>query len=149
MIQITSVLMLFLVPLRPADIPANQIYLGEHIEPITAIRVQKGWVAPTLSMVLTPYEFIELKSAIEHSPDLCTHAIDLAVKQCSAGLQREKEIMLGRETSDQQLITAYEQRLKIIEGELQVSYKQNKILMYLATGLSAIAGSATIYAILK
>jgi len=57
--------------------------------------------------------------------------------------------MLGRETSDQQLITAYEQRLKIIEGELQISYKQNKILMYLATGLSAIAGSATIYAILK
>ena len=140
---------LFLTPLRPADIPANQIYLGEHIEPITAIKVQQGWVAPTLSMVLTPFEFTELKSAIEHSPDLCTHAIGVAVKQCQSGLEREKNIFLGREASDAQLITAYENRLKMIEGELQLSYKQNKMLMYLAAGLSAIAGSATIYAIMK
>ena len=147
--HLLTALLLFLTPLRPADIPANQIYLGEQIEPITAIKVQKGWVAPTLSMVLTPFEFIELKSAIEHSPDLCTHAIDMAVKQCQAGLNREKNIFLKREASDQQLLQAYEERLKIIEVELQASYKQNKMLMYLATGLSAIAGSATIYAILK
>ncbi len=144
-----TALVLFLTPLRPADIPANQIYLGEHIEPITAIKVRQGWVAPGLSMVLTPFEFTELKSAIENSPDLCTHAIGMAVKQCQSGLKREQQIFLDREANDAQLITSYENRLKMIETELQTSYKQNKMLMYLAAGLSAIAGSATIYAIMK
>jgi len=148
MIYFLSLLMI-LTPLKPADIPANQIYLGKGIEPITAIKVQKGWVAPTLSMVLTPFEFIELKSALENSPDLCTYAIDKAIEQCMSGLKREKKIMLNREISDQQLLKAYESRLKLVESELLTSYKQNKILMYVASSLTAIAIGATTYAVMK
>ncbi len=147
--HILSTLIIYLLPLLPAELPANQIYMGQGIEPITAIKVKRGWLAPTLSMVLTPYEWIRLKSALEGSPDLCTFAINEAIDTCLQGQKREQTIMLNREISDAQLITAYESRLKIIESELQSSYKQNKILMYISAGVGVIATAATTMAILK
>lgn len=141
-----SLLLSVATPLLPADIPANEIYLGPGISPIETFKIKQGFVADTDYQVMTVFNFIRLKSALEGSPDLCVFAIDQAIKQCQEGLQREQDIYLNREADDQLIIKSYETRLKSIELELHNAYKSNKILMYTIGAVSLLAASSlTLY----
>ena len=108
-----------------------------------------GHVVGQTSILMTPYEFVRVKSAIEGQGDLCNWAVEEAVKACTAQMDEEIQRALHREDNDKELLKAYEQRLKVIEEDLHASYKQNKIMLYLSASLGAIALSATTYAILK
>ena len=143
-----STLLIILAPLLPDNIPSNMIYMGQGVAPIHSIKVKKGFVADDTYMILTPYNFVRVKSAIENSPDLCTLAIDETVKTCQKGLEREKQIMQQRERNDAEILKAYETRLSALESELQISYQQNKILIWVASGCALVATvSATVAAI--
>jgi|SRR5210317_731096 len=148
MINLLSAL-LFFTPLLPADLPPTMIYMGKGLEPVATIKVKMGHVVGQTSILMTPYEFVRVKSAIEGQGDLCNWAVEEAVKACTAQMDEEIQRALHREDNDKELLKAYEQRLKVIEEDLHASYKQNKIMLYLSASLGAIALSATTYAILK
>jgi len=148
MINLLSAL-LFFTPLLPADLPPTMIYMGKGLEPVATIKVRKGHVVGQTSILMTPYEFVRVKSAIEGQGDLCNWAVEEAVKACTAQMDEEIQRALHREDNDKELLKAYEHRLKVIEEDLHASYKQNKIMLYLSASLGAIALSATTYAILK
>lgn len=143
-----STLLIILAPLLPDNIPPNMIYMGQGVAPIHSIKVKKGFVADDTYMILTPYNFVRVKSALENSPDLCTLAIDETVKACQKGLEREKQIMQQRERNDAEILKAYETRLSALESELQISYQQNKMLIWVTSGFALVATvSATVAAI--
>ena len=101
--------------------------MGPHVEPIHSIKVKKGHVVESTSMLLTPSNFIRLKSFVQNSPDLCTLAVNESVKKCLEGLEREQQIMLDREHDDKELIKAYESRLLSAEAALSASSKKQKM----------------------
>ena len=100
-------------------------------------------------MILTPYNFVRVKSALENSPDLCTLAIDETVKTCTQGLEREKQIMQQREQNDAQILLAYESRLSALESELQIANKHNKIMVWVTSAVGLVATVSTTIAILR
>lgn len=141
-------LLFFFTSLLPANIPANMIYMGPSIDPIPAIKIKRGYVSDSTYMLMTPYHFIRVKSAIENSPDLCTLAIDESIKKCMEGMEREQEIMQIREHDDKALIKAYETRLVKVERELETTLEKNAVLLWTTVGLSLITtASITITAL--
>jgi hypothetical protein len=148
MISLLVSLSLILTPVLPENIPAQLIYLGKGVEPIHSIKVRKGYVVDTTSILLTPFNFIRIKSILEGSPDLCVYAIDQAVQQCQEGIAREQQITLERENNDAEIIAAYESRLKLIEDDLVDTQLKNKILIWSSVSLALLSSiSITIAAI--
>ena len=145
--MISPLLLFILTSLLPANIPPNLIYMGPHVEPIHSIKVKRGHVVDGTSMLLTPSNFIRLKSVVENSPDLCTLAVDESIKKCLEGLEREQKIMLNREHDDQVLIKAYESRLLSIEADLRTSEKKKRVLLYTAVSLALVATASITLAI--
>ena len=138
---------IFLTPL--VDIPPTAIWLGKGIEIIQGEKIKAGEVAKTNKMMLTIHDFIRLKSAMESSTDLCSWAITETYNECIQGSQRQLDIALNRESNQNELITAYEHRLKQTESELNNSKNYNKILLYVSGGLAIIAASTTTLFIVK
>lgn len=149
MINLVLSSLLFLTPLIPADLPPTMIYMGKGLEPVATIKVKKGFVVGQTSILMTPYEFVRVKSSIEGSGDLCNWAVEEAVNACLDQMKIEVDRALAREADDKAIIRAYEKRLVTLEDDLQASYKRNKIMLYVSAGLGAIALSATTYALLK
>ena len=139
MISFLVSLSLILTPVLPENIPATLIYLGRGVEPIHSLKVKKGFVVDETSILLTPFNFVRIKSILEGSPDLCTYAIDSAIDECLEGMKRAEAIALDREHNDAQIITAYEVRLDKLEKSLAASYKQRNILLYSIGGVSLVA----------
>ena len=94
-------------------------------------------------MGLSVYDFVRLKGALESSTDLCQWAIEESVKECMSGMQTQIDIAINRESSQVELIQAYEHRLKQTETALSKSEDYNKILLYVAGGLAIVSASAT------
>ena len=132
-----------MLPLKPADFPANMVWMGQGLEPVATIKVKKGHVVGQTSILITPYEFIRLKSAVEGSDDLCTWAVDEAVKSCLNSMKEATDRATNRETNDAELIKAYETRLKLTENSLIKLERHNKIMLYVAGGLALVASSTT------
>jgi hypothetical protein len=117
--------------------------MGQGLEPVATIKVKKGHVVGRTSILITPYEFIRLKSAVEGSDDLCTWAVDEAVKSCLNSMKEATDRATNRETNDAELIKAYETRLKTTENSLIKLERHNKIMLYVAGGLALVASSTT------
>lgn len=145
-----SLLLTLSTPLLPDNIPASAIYMGKGLELVETFKIKKGWVSDSTYQVITPYNFIRLKGAVEGSSDLCLFAVDEALKECEAGLDRERELFLNREVDDQLIIKSYEARLNAIELELSKAQKTNTLLVYVMSGLGVIAASSlTLYIVSK
>jgi len=119
------------------------VWMGQGLEPVATIKVKKGHVVGRTSILITPYEFIRLKSAVEGSDDLCTWAVDEAVKSCLNSMKEATDRATNRETNDAELIKAYETRLKLTEKSLIKLERHNKIMLYVAGGLALVASSTT------
>jgi len=132
-----------MLPLKPADFPANMVWMGQGLEPVATIKVKKGHVIGRTSILITPYEFIRLKSAVEGSDDLCTWAVDEAVESCLNSMKEATDRATDRETNDTELIKAYETRLNVTEKSLIKLERHNKIMLYVAGGLALVASSTT------
>jgi len=144
-------ILLILTPLKPDDIPPNWIYLGQGVEPIKAIKVDTDFDLKIKqpSALLTVPEFIRLKSALENSPDLCVWAIDEALKECEKGMTKALNEAYTREVDHLDIIKAYETRLLKLEDALKKEKKYNKIMLYVAGGLSFVATITTTLYIIK
>jgi len=145
-----SLLLTLSTPLLPNNIPPSAIYMGKGLELVETFKIKKGWVSDSTYQVITPYNFIRLKGAVEGSSDLCLFAVDEALKECEAGLDRERELFLNREVDDQLIIKSYEARLNAIELELSKAQKTNTLLVYVMSSLGVIAASSlTLYIVSK
>jgi hypothetical protein len=145
-----SVILTIATPLLPNNIPASAIYMGKGLELVETFKIKHGWISDGVYQVITPYNFIRLKSAVEGSSDLCLFAVDEALKECERGLNRERDLFLNRESDDQLIIKSYEHRLKTIESELQNAQSTNTMLIYVASSLGVIAASSlTLYIVSK
>ena len=138
---------IFLSPL--VDIPPTAIWLGKGIEIIQGEKIKAGETASTTKMMLSIGDFVRLKSAMESSTDLCSWAITETANECMKGAKRQLDIALNRESSQKDLLTAYEHRLKQTESALNDSENYNKILLYVSGGLAIIAASTTTLFIAK
>jgi len=143
MISLFLSLSLIFTPLLPENIPATLIYLGKGVEPLHSIKVKKGFVVEETSILFTPYNFVRLKSILEGSPDLCTWAIDEAIKSCQKGMERAQNIALDREHNDAEIMKAYELRLQLLEESLAASQKQRNLLLWSIGGVSLVAVAST------
>jgi len=146
MINIFLSALLVLMPLKPANIPPNWIYLGEKVEPIKGIKAERGFVLSFEGAVLTVPDFIRIKSIIEGSKDICVYAVDSALKECNDGMTKALSEAHGRETNHFEIITAYESRLgkyelqiDNLEESLQTEKKKSKMLLFIASGLGVVA----------
>jgi len=131
-------LIVFLTPIAPlSDIPPTSIPIiqGEKLKPGDEIK--------TIKMALSVYDFVRLKGALESSTDLCQWAIEESVKECMHGMKTQLDIAINRESSQVELIQAYEHRLKQTETALSEAEKYNKILLYVSGGLAIVSASAT------
>lgn len=142
MISFILSLSLILEPLLPANIPPNWIYMGAGLKPIQAVKIDRGFEIKEPSALLTIHDFIRLKSAFENSPDLCTYAIDEALKECRKGTEKQLSIAFSREQDDKLIIQAYEARLDKTEKALIDAQEQSKIYKYSTLGFGAVALSS-------
>jgi len=137
-------IIVFLTPIAPlSDIPPTSIWLGKGIPIIQGEKLKPGDEIKTIKMALSVYDFVRLKGALESSTDLCQWAIEESVKECMSGMQTQIDIAINRESSQVELIQAYEHRLKQTETALSKSEDYNKILLYVAGGLAILSASAT------
>lgn len=137
-------LVIFLSPLAPlSDIPPTSIWLGKGIPIIQGEKLKPGDEIKTIKMALSVYDFVRLKGALEGSTDLCQWAIEESVKECMNGMKTQLDIAINRESSQVELIQAYEHRLKQTETALSEAERYNKILLYVAGGLAIVSASAT------
>jgi hypothetical protein len=137
-------IIVFLTPIAPlSDIPPTSIWLGKGIPIIQGEKLKPGDEIKTIKMGLSVYDFVRLKGALESSTDLCQWAIEESVKECMSGMQTQIDIAINRESSQVELIQAYEHRLKQTETALSKSEDYNKILLYVSGGLAVLAASTT------
>ena len=136
-------LVLVLTPLLPADIPPTLIYLGPGVDPIHSLKLKMGGPMPYAGLVLTPANWVRLKSALEGAPDLCVWAVDEAIKRCEQGAREQADILLNRETEDKAIISAYEIRLQ--KSELALESAIEEAVMYKWT--STIIGTVLVGAL--
>jgi len=137
-------IIVFFTPIAPlSDIPPTSIWLGKGIPIIQGEKLKPGDEIKTITMGLSVYDFVRLKGALESSTDLCQWAIEESVKECMNGMKTQLDIAINRESSQVELIQAYEHRLKQTETALSEAEKYNKILLYVAGGLAIVSASAT------
>ena len=143
-------IIVFLTPIAPlSDIPPTSIWLGKGIPIIQGEKLKPGDEIKTITMGLSVYDFVRLKGALEGSTDLCQWAIEESVKECMSGMKTQLDIAINRESSQVELIQAYEHRLKQTETALSEAERYNKILLYVAGGLAIVSASATTLFIIR
>jgi len=133
--------LIFLTPL--VDIPPTAIWLGKGISVIQGEKIKAGETAKSTNMMLSVHDFVRLKSAMENSTDLCSWAITETYNECMQGAKRQLDLALNRESSQTDLIAAYEHRLKTTETSLSKLENYNKILLYVVSGLAIVTASTT------
>jgi len=143
-------LIVFLTPIAPlSDIPPTSIWLGKGVPIIQGEKLKPGDEIKTIKMALSAYDFVRLKGALESSTDLCQWAIEESVKECMHGMKTQLDIAINRESSQVELIQAYEHRLKQTETALSEAERYNKILLYVSGGLAVLASTTTLFFIRK
>jgi hypothetical protein len=139
MINYLLALTLFLEPLLPANIPPNWIYMGSKVKPIQAIKVEPDFNVSFHGALLNINDFLRIKSVIENAPDVCTFAIDEAVKECKKGRDRSLTIALNRETDIRETLKSYEVRLAKTEQLLIEEQLRTKMFIYSTAGFGVIS----------
>ena len=112
--------LLFFTPILTDATPANTIFLGEHLPPITATRTQcKSSTGFCMSVSLT--EFLQLKDIAQNTPSLCQIAVDKTVDACKLQAAELADVVSGREQKDAEVIAAYQAENARIEELLNAS----------------------------
>ena len=110
---------LFFTPL----LPANSIYLGEHLPPIHAERQVCNSITG-FCMLVTLSEFLQLKDIAQNQPDLCKIAVRESAQTCANEAQDLADLVSGREIETQKLIDAYQVQLADVDNQLLKSERR-------------------------
>tara|TARA_R100001015_G_C4624036_1_gene182040 strand:+ start:779 stop:1222 length:444 start_codon:yes stop_codon:yes gene_type:complete len=112
--------LLFFTPILTDVTPANTIFLGEHLPPISATRTRcNSSTGFCMSVSLT--EFLQLKDIAQNSPSLCEVAVNEAADACKNQAAELAEVVIGREQKDAEVIAAYQVENSRIDALLKRS----------------------------
>ena len=112
--------LLFFTPILTDATPANTIFLGEHLPPISATRTRcNSSTGFCMSVSLT--EFLQLKDIAQNSPSLCQVAVNEAADACKNQAAELAEVVIGREQKDAEVIAAYQVENSRIDALLNTS----------------------------
>ena len=100
-------------PLHASVDPALMICMGGYLPPVVAERWQV-LDQPTL-MTISVHDWLRLKDAIHHSPNLCKAAVDATAESCVKEAEKLAQIVSKRETDDQKLIESLKRSLEAQE----------------------------------
>jgi len=113
-------ILLFFTPILTDATPANTIFLGEHLPPISATRTRcNSSTGFCMSVSLT--EFLQLKDIVQNSPSLCQVAVNEAADACKNQAAQFADVVNGREQKDAEVIAAYQTENSRIDALLNTS----------------------------
>ncbi len=133
-------LIIWLSPLIPEQVPANTIYMGEHIKPIVGERSRCKSLTG-FCMTLTLGNFLQVKDAIQNQPGLCHLAVTSTASACRDSAESLASLVSQRTVEDQQIIDSYKVKLSAVERTLAETEQKRfkwKWVSASLVGLSAI-----------
>ena len=110
-------LIIWLSPLVPEQIPANTIYMGEHVKPVVGER-SKCESLTGFCMTLTLGDFLKVKDAVQNQPGLCHLAVESTASACRDQAKSLADLVSQRTIEDQKIIDSYKVKLSAVELEL-------------------------------
>lgn len=110
-------LIIWLSPLVPEQIPANTIYMGEHVKPVVGER-SKCKSLTGFCMTLTLGDFLKVKDAVQNQPGLCHLAVESTASACKDQAESLADLVSQRTLEDQQIIDSYKVKLSAVELDL-------------------------------
>ena len=143
-------LVLWLTPLLPEQIPANTIYMGEHLEPIVAER-SKCKSLTGYCMTLTLRNYLQVKDAVQNQPALCTHAGNKTAEACRMQAEALADLVAQRDLKDAELIKGYQVKLKALDHDLAQTQGERLRWKWAAISVSSLSAilTTTIFIIRK
>ena len=143
-------LVLWLTPLLPEQIPANTIYMGEHLEPIVAER-SKCKSLTGYCMTLTLRNYLQVKDAVQNQPALCTIAVNKTAEACRMQAEALADLVAQRDLKDAELIKGYQVKLKALDHDLVKTQGERLRWKWAAISVSSLSAilTATIIIIRK
>jgi hypothetical protein len=104
-------LMLWLQALPPTSTvdPALTIYMGDHLQPIIGekFKIQGS----PLHILISAYDWLRLKDAVQGSPDLCASAVDATSKACAEEARKVAQKARAQTVADADLIASLKRQL--------------------------------------
>jgi len=142
-------LTLFMTPLAvPENVPADTIYMGEHIEPIKGERSRCKSLTG-FCMTLTLRGFLQVKDAVQNQPNLCHLAVEESAKACQTQAEALADLVSAREIEDQKVIDAFKLKLSALEGDLAQTSHERLRWKWAAIGVSSLSVILTTIIIIK
>lgn len=135
-------LWLVLTPLLPEQLPANTIYMGEHIQPIVASR-SKCKSLTGFCMTLTLKNFLQVKDAVQNQPSLCSLAVKETADTCRDQAESLADLVSSRKLKDQEIIDSYKIKLKAVEFERDRANSKRLTWKYVSAGLVGLSAILT------
>lgn len=134
-------------PLHATVDPALMICMGGYLPPVVAEKWQV-LDQPTL-MTISVHDWLRLKDAIHHSPDLCKAAVDATAESCVKEAESLAKMVQKRETQDQKLIDSLKRSLEAQEKLTADEARRARNLKWGLIGASSVAVITTTIMILK
>lgn len=128
-------LSLILQPLAPA----TEIYLGELVRPIRAIKLKLNELAPSDGAFITRDDWIRAKVAIEGTRPLCEFVANEALSACLSGIEREREISAQRDSDQKHLIDALKTELSRETERASNAERSSRRFMFATISLGVVA----------
>ena len=134
--------LLIMTPLLPERLPANTIYMGEHVQPILAER-SKCKSLTGFCMTLTLRNFLQVKDAVQNQPGLCSLAVKKTADACRDQAESLADLVSSRTLEDQQIIDSYKIKLSAVEFERDRANSKRMKWKYVSAGLVGLSAILT------
>lgn len=128
--------------MTPSSTPVTEIYLGELVPPIKALKL--SYEGETGAFI-TRRDWIRAKNALEGSVPTCEWAVAEAVASCLEGIERAEDIAQP-ETDYTMTIQAYQTQLELETQRANEAERKNNMLRWVAIGTTVLfVSSSTLY----
>jgi hypothetical protein len=128
--------------LTPSTTPVTEIYLGELVPPIKALKL--SYEGETGAFI-TRTDWIRAKNALEGSVPTCEWAVSEAVASCLEGIERAEDIAQP-EIDYTITIQAYQTQLELETERANEAERKNNLFRWVAIGATVLfVSSSTLY----
>ena len=132
-------LCLSMLILTPISTPITEIYLGELVPPIKALKLSYEGQSGAF---ITSKDWIRAKNALEGSVPTCEWAVSEAVATCLEGVERAEELAQP-ETDYTVTIQAYQTQLELETQRANEAEHKISVFRWVAIGTSLLFVSAS------
>jgi len=125
--------------------PVTDIYLGELVPPISALKLKSEELAPYEGAFLKPADWIAIKTALEGTVSICewavSEAVNVSMSQCDELRKND-----GLNIVDlNKTITAYETRISELNDTIELRDNEISLYRWVTVGSGALVLSSIIF----